>query len=217
MSGKKKMILVSAAAVGSFAVTMSVAMFVIKAPPAPLATDPNAVKARAVAKAELAAAGEEARVSPKEKQLDELIRQVQQRIAECKQKEESLSEREARVALTQEMLKKQTKDLENQLVRLLAQQTGLSQEQDKLEKSRVRIAQEEKVNLKHTASIYEKMDAASGGRILLGLCEGQQIEDAVRILHFMGERPAAKVLEEITDKALAARLTEMLKRVREEG
>jgi flagellar motility protein MotE (MotC chaperone) len=88
---------------------------------------------------------------------------------------------------------------------------------DKLEKSRIRITQEEKVNLKHTASIYEKMDSASGGRILVGMCESLQTDDAVKILHYMGERPAAKILGEIPDKAMAAQLTEMLKRIREEG
>jgi TolA-binding protein len=215
MSGKKKIVLVTVAAVASFAAMMAVSMLGVK--PAPHAgADANALRSAARELAENSAA-EAGKSTPKEKQLDDLIHEVQAKIVECRQKEEALAEREGRLALTQEMLKRQTKDLDNQLVKLLASQTSLAQEQDKLEKGRIRVAQEEKVNIKHTASIYEKMDSASGGRILVGMCEGKQIDDAVRILHYMGERGAAKILGEITDKALAAQLTEMLKRIREDG
>jgi flagellar motility protein MotE (MotC chaperone) len=215
MSGKMKIVMVSGAALASFGAMMAVSMLGNKPPPH-RAADANSLHAASAALAD-GAAPEAGRFTPKERQLEELIRQVQGKIIECRQKEDALTEREGRLTLTQEMLKKQTKDLDNEMVRLLARQSSLAQEQEKLDKSRVRIAQEEKVNLKHTASIYEKMDSTSGGRILVGMCESRQIDDAVKILHYMGERPAAKILAEVPDKALAAQLTEMLKRIREEG
>ncbi len=215
MFGKRKILVIGIAGAASFAAMMAFSMLGGKPSPT-RGADANGRRAGAGETLETAEV-DTSRFTPKERQLDELIRQVQGKMVECQQREEALTEREGRIALTQDLLKKQTKDLDNQLVTLLARQAGLSQEQEKLEKSRIRIAQEEKANLKKTAQIYEKMDAASGGRILLGLCEGQQIDDAVKILYYMGDRSAAKLLAEINDKALAAQLTELLKRIREEG
>jgi flagellar motility protein MotE (MotC chaperone) len=215
MSGKLKMIVIAGAGAASFGAAMAIAVFTAKPLPPRAHADANGQHATTMAAAE--AEVPEGRALPQQRQMEDLIRELQLRIAEYKQKEQSLVERESRLTLAQDLLRKQSKELETQLVRLLAQQTNLGKEQEKLDKSRVRIVQEEKANLKKTAAIYEKMDSASGGKILVGLVDNQQTEDAVAILHYMSERSAAKVLAEITDKALAARLTEMLKRVREEG
>jgi len=216
MSGKRKIVVIVGAGAASFAGAMALAIFTAKPAPPVAKGDANAHQGEAVAAGETPQA-EEGRPVPQQRQMEDLIRELQVRIAEYKQKEQSLAEREGRMAMTQDLLRKQSKDLENQLVRLLAQQASLSKEQEKLDKGRLLIVQEEKANLKKTAAIYEKMDASNGGRILSGLVDNLQMDDAVRILHYMNERAAAKILAEITDKTLAARLTEMLKKVREEG
>ncbi len=213
----KKIMLVGGLAAASFVGALAFAYITTPRPKAPV--DANKHEQAATTAPSSITAGlvnGDLKLSPKEAQLDELIREVRVKLAECKQHEAALEEREGRLAIAQEQLKKQTKELENLQIQLLAPLAAIKDEQEKLQKARVQVAQDEKVNLKRTASIYEKMDAASGGKILTGMCE-QQMDDVVKILFYMTERSAAKILGEMPDKTLAARLTERLKRVKEEG
>lgn len=213
----KKIMLVGGLAVASFVGSLAVAYMVTPRPKPP--TDANHVEAAATtAPAGVTAGlvGGDSKLSPKEAQLDELIREVRLKMAECKMREAAVEEREGRLTIAQDQLKKQTKDLESLQIQLLAPLAAVKDEQEKLDSSRVKVAADEKVNLKRTAAIYEKMDAATGGRILSGMCE-QQMDDVVRILFYMTERSAAKILGEFQDKTLAARITERLKKVKEEG
>jgi flagellar motility protein MotE (MotC chaperone) len=157
------------------------------------------------------------KLTPKEKQLDELIGELRVKIADNKRKEKELDERQGRLAIAQEILKKQTKELEDVQIQILTPLTALKEEQARLEKSRIRIRQEEKVNLKKMATVYEKMEPAAGGAILSVMCENKQVDNVVKILHFMSEKAAASVMDSLADKTLAAKLTEMLQRVRDEG
>ena len=61
------------------------------------------------------------------------------------------------------------------------------------------------------------MGGFAGSRILEGMCTNKQEADAVKILFYMQERSVAKVLAEMTDKNMAARLCEQLKRVKEQN
>jgi flagellar motility protein MotE (MotC chaperone) len=161
--------------------------------------------------------GGESKLSLRERELHELLRELETRLREAGDRQKALDQREERLAITQELLKKQIKDLEDLQVRLLAPLNTLKEEQARLEKTRLTITQEEQANLKKTAQIYEKMDSAQGSKILADMCKNQQLDDAVKILHYMGERQAAGVLAEITDKGLAARLTARLKEIHQES
>lgn len=211
----KKVLVVAALAAMSFGISLAVSM--TRSRPGGAAAAHEANTPTTMPEVLTAGITGDMKLAPKESQLDELIREVRQKLLECHQRETSLDERESRLEIAQELLKKQVKDLENLRVALVAPLNSLKEEQDKLDKSRVKILQEERANLKKLATSYDKMDAASGSRILSGMCEGQQEDDAARILYYMADRSAAKVLSEIQDKALAARLMDRLKKIREEG
>jgi flagellar motility protein MotE (MotC chaperone) len=49
------------------------------------------------------------------------------------------------------------------------------------------------------------------------MCSNNQEEDAVKILRFMSERSAGKILTEMSDKEMAARLCSKLKVIQEES
>ena len=90
----------------------------------------------------------------------------------------------------------------------------LKESQAELEKTRTAIAKDEEVNLKRVAAVYDKMDAVAAARILEGMNKNTQDTDAVKILHYMTERSVAKVMAEFTDKSVAARLCEQMKRIK---
>jgi flagellar motility protein MotE (MotC chaperone) len=155
--------------------------------------------------------------SQKEQQLDSLVKELHQKLEDCRRHQEELDQREARVQLAQESLQKRSEELEALQLKLVAPLTALKEAQADFKRQQVLVATQEKVNLKHTAAIYEKMEPAKCAKILTDMCVGAQEEDAAKILHFMSERAAAKLLAEITDKGLAANLTQMLKNIQEEN
>lgn len=157
-----------------------------------------------------------ASVVPRAKQLDELVKEVRLRIGEYQRKQANLEKREKRLTLAEELLKKQAKELEALRMELVAPLNGLREARDELERSRVLIAKEEEANLRRIAAVYEKMDAAKAAERLSQMCNNQQEADAVKILYNMSERSAGKVLQEMTDVSLVARLTGMMKKVQQQ-
>ena len=217
MAGKKMILLLGSLGVLSFACSVVISMLFGPKPQPPPAEDESDKQPLAAMTVAAGLTGGQAKLTPNEKQLAELIRELQVRISECKRRERQIEQREERFAMARELLKQQIADLENLQVQLLGPLTSLKQERAKLDRSRVLIAQEERANIKKTATIYDKMDPASSSEILAGMCQNRRTEDAVKILYYMTERSAAKVLAAFTDRNLAAGLTESLKRIREEG
>jgi len=206
---KKKIIIVAALAALSFAVALG-ASFLLTATPqnkAPIrqagAGAPDANEAPPV------------KLSLQEQDFDELVRSLRQRIADCRAQTQQLNEREKQIRIVQEQLARQAQDLEDLRVKAASALAALRQERAAMEADRVHIEAEDRTNLKKTAAIYEKMDAAAGGKILSDMCSQNNEDAVVRILYYMSERSAAKTIESFADKKLAARLCDKIKRVRE--
>lgn len=171
-----------------------------------------------------------------EKQLKNLVYEVQEKIKEYNDKLQSLQTQEQRLQMVQETLKKDIENLNTLRVELASIVASLKSERDKLASSRVEIAQAEKANLVKIASAYDKMDSSSAGKILTNMCKSQaqsadpghaavkatlrdsNMDDAVKILHYMTERTKAKVLAELvnSEPQLAAVLCGKLKQIAEE-
>ncbi|MBM4019540.1 MAG: hypothetical protein FJ288_14680 [Planctomycetes bacterium] len=152
-----------------------------------------------------------------ERHLYDLIKEIRQKTRECQKREEGLAEQERRLQMTRQLLEKEALDLENLRLQAAGAVARLKETQADLEKTRLAIERQEQTNLKRTAAVYDKMDPAAAAQILQGLCANQQEADAVKILYYMTERAVAKVLAELADKNLAARLSDQMKRVREQG
>jgi flagellar motility protein MotE (MotC chaperone) len=155
--------------------------------------------------------------SQKEQQLDSLVKELRHKLEDCRRRQEELDQREGRLQLAQESLQKRSEELEAIQLKLVTPLTALKEAQADFKRQQVVVALQEKTNLKRTAAIYEKMDPAKCARILSDMCSGSQEDDAAKILHFMSERGAAKLMAEISDKGLAASLTEKLKTIHEEN
>lgn len=211
-------VLVVVLAGASFGISMFVSKLFSKAPvkAAPVAAANPEGGATAQSGLPTAESPTAAALAPKEKQLDDLIRKQRAKYDELGRKESLLEQREKRLVIAQDLLKQQAQDLETLRVAMAAPMANLKKLQDELQASRVEIQKLEAVNLKKTAGIYEKMDAATSGNILASMCKNNQEMDVVKLLHYMSDRSAAKVLAEFPDKTVVGRLTEKLKMIKEE-
>lgn len=202
----KKIIVASGLATVSFGLAMGTAFFIPGGGPGAGAGAPADAND---------AEPERFRLSLQEQQLNELIRSLNQRISDCRAKAQELGEREKQIAIVQAQLVRQAQGLEDLRVKAAGALAALREQKAALEAERVKIRAEDRTNLKKTAAIYEKMDPAAGGQILADMCRQDNEDDVVRILYFMTDRPAAKIIEAFEDRALAARLCDKIRRVRE--
>jgi hypothetical protein len=231
----KKMIMITAGAgiicfVGSF----SVAWFTRPAKPEPKA-EATASGAKPAEVPGVPASGvsglnnsrETAEVTTTSKQLKDLVYEVRENIAGYQEKLRGLEVREQRLTDAHDELKKDIDKLNSLRVELATMVERLKAERDKLAASRVEIDKTEKENIKTIALAYDKMDSSSAGKILTSMCVGEgekgkvvggtnsNMTDAVKILHYMGDRTKGKVLSELamSEPKLAAILCEKLKQI----
>lgn len=224
---KKKMIFIAAGAgVLGFAGMFSVAWFT-KPKPQTQADNPAVVAARnadaALEQMKAAGADEETfEISGSVKtltgkQLKTLVYEVREKIEEYNTKLKDLGQREKRMQMAQETLRKDIEEMSSLRVELASAVSALKSEQENLMKSKVEIAKVEQENLKLMAATYDKMDAGSAGKIISNMIQTQRqgtgFDDAVKILYYMTERTKAKVLASIaeTEPSVSAIVCQRLK------
>jgi len=162
-----------------------------------------------------------------EKQLKNLVYEVMEKKRQYENMLQSLQKRENRIQIAQDTLQKDIENLNKLRIELATMVAHFKEQRDKLLKSRVEITQAEKVNLAKIAATYDKMDSASASKILTNMCSlslntepvdsQSNMNDAVKILHYMNERTKAKLLAELvaSEPKLAAVLCKRLKQITE--
>lgn len=161
------------------------------------------------------ASGQTITLGMREAELTALIREVRLKIRDSKKKQKELEKREKRIHIAGEVLKKQAEELEALRIQLVSPMTRIKETIAELESTRIRIDKTEQANMKRIATMCEKMDTTSSSQMLTRMCENNQEDDAVKILYYMSKRSAGKLLSEITDITLAAKLCGKLKKVQE--
>jgi len=171
----------------------------------------------------------EAKKAMTRKQLKSLVYEIRDNIQSYDNKLQSLKARERRLQMAHDALKEDIENLNNLRVELSSMVARLKSEREKLVKSRTKIGQVEKANLMSLAATYDKMDVSSAGKILINMCasgdtqtqkkafggKDSNMDDAVKILHYMTEKSKAALLAElvISEPKLAAALCERLKEI----
>ncbi|HET6427275.1 MAG TPA: hypothetical protein VFJ30_02610 [Phycisphaerae bacterium] len=221
MLSKKRIVILAAVLVVSFGLSFLLSLWLgpRPAPAAGAAMQPVAAGAGGPPPevAILLPGPDAVKIAPRELQLNELVKELQFERQRLRTKAEELAKREKQIEMVMEDLNRSAEELETLRLKLLGPLNGLKEARVELEQTRVRIRLEEMANLKKMAKSYDVMDADGGGKILAEMCSGGQEDDAVKLLYYMKERSAAKILSALTDQALAARLTEKLKRITKEG
>jgi len=224
---KKKLIITIAAGLVSFGGMFALAWLTGKTPAATKAQQPIASSAgkseeklpspQALAEIPDGATQERMRRSMTEKQLKNLVYEVRERIQEYEDKLRDLRSREQQLQTAHNELKKDIDDLNNLRVELVSTIAGLKEERDRLEKTRIEIEKTEQTNLISMAATYDKMDPASASTILTNMAKVQSgaPNDAIKILHYMGDRTKANLLAELAnaEPELAAYFCQKLKQM----
>jgi len=230
---KKLIIIVTAAAgLSSFGGMFALAWFT---KPAPQVQGPEAAQATLsggggglkLTQPQMPPGGDIARLDGKmkknmtERQLKTLVLEIREKIREYDRKLHDLEVWEQRLRTAQDTSKKDAEELNNLRIELASTITTLKSERDKLQKSRLEIAQTEQKNLMSTALAFDKMDATSAGQILTNISQAKNAaaDDAVKILYYMSERTKAKVLASIaeTEPETSADFCQKLKHIVESG
>lgn len=215
MSGKIKLIILVVLMIVSFAAAfLATRLFSSKPPPQP---GPEIAKVRLP---NAMPGEEEGLVSPDDKQVSDLVKTLRARIDMYNQKLQELTEKEKRLQKTQEDLKKQADELADLQAKLNAPLNNLKTQIEDLKKTQVVIKQDHRENLVQIASVYAKMAPAEASQVLQTMCSNRQDEDAAKILYFVSlqsDRQAGKIVDSFSDKAVAARLVELMKRIRDES
>lgn len=227
---KKQIIITAAAGLISFGGTFTFA-WLTKASPAGRSDESNQPKSvsqeaelqQLAGQADVSVAVSDSTVKKgmTEKQLKTLIYNIREKVQDYDDKLRGLEIREQRLEISHDTIKKDIEKLNELRVELASMVVRIKEQQDKLEKSRVEIAEAEKANLVSIATTYDKMDAASAGKILANMSrmkdagEGSGLDDSVKILHYMGERTKAKLLAQlaISEPELAAAFCQRLKQI----
>jgi len=152
-----------------------------------------------------------------ERQLKLLVQSLRTKIEEYDAKLTELSTREEQLAITRQAFAADVNGLNTLRIELASSAAEIKRQKKELEEYQTKISADELVNLKRTAAIYDKMDSTSSSRILINMCKSKQISDAVKILNYMSERSAAKVIGEIgaAEPQIAADICHAIKRIKE--
>lgn len=156
-------------------------------------------------------------VTAADRDMSEMFTRLRQQIDEYNLKTNRLLEDQKHVVELYAEREAAYKRLEEFRAEVNVDLQALKREREELNKIIININKVELENIQKNAAIYDKIPAAEGSKILERMCANNQKYDAAKLLRYMTERAAAKVLAEMKDKDLAAELLEIMKRLKEES
>ena len=215
MKDKKRLFVMAILGIGSFAASFGFSVMFNKPQAAAGDTPTNLAGQPSVLPVDLVA-GTLGELSPRGRQLESLVRELRFKIEDYDRRERTLLQRERRLEMTQEILEQQIREIEALRVQLTAAVGPLKDAKAQLESTRVLVDQQEQAKFRRLAAMYDKMDVAQASQTITEMCSSGQQNDAAKLLLYMGERQAAKAIAEIPDKAMAAQLSLLKKRVVDE-
>jgi flagellar motility protein MotE (MotC chaperone) len=225
---KTQIILLAVTGVISFAATFGVGFILKKnkavpaaanaATPAPLtaAQDSKTPAAKAeTPRSETTTTGESAM---SESQLKTLIYDLRQKMQDYKDKQKELEQEAQRIEIARQGLQEEVEQLNQLREKLNLTLSALQEKERTVRDSLIKVETVEKTNLQRIAATYDKMDPAQAGKILATMVSNSQTKDAVKILYYMSERNAGKLLGEIgaANPETAGMLSLQLKQVEEQ-
>jgi len=153
--------------------------------------DPDALLLNSMAQA----TGE--KMTPKERQLDELIREVRAKLKELERRERRLNEREKRLATASDQLKSQIRKLGDLKVELASAIGPLRSARQEIRRYRVLITSQEMANLEAAAKMWEKMEPSNAARLIVEMWQTKQGPAATKIFHMLSDKSKAAVMDQL--------------------
>jgi hypothetical protein len=225
----KKIIMLAVAGLLSFSISFAVMWFITPVEPTAETAEGDATvnpSQEGMPALSLSGISEESKAAEiskglSEKQLENLIYEVRNKIQLYKDKMKAIELQEERIQIAEATLLEDVEKLNKLRAELSVIVANIKSEQDKLQKSMVEIASTETANLRAIASTYNRMDPTSASNILLNMSRMQTVngqtglEDVVKIIHYMEDRNKANLLAELSNSEpqLAAHLCQKLKKI----
>jgi len=152
-----------------------------------------------------------------ERQLQHLIYDVREKMNEYNRRERELAEEAARLELVRQSLQEDIEQLNELRETLDMKLAAINEKEEQIRNTLIAVEEVERVNLERLGATYDKMDAVQAGKIMVNMAANNQLQDVVKILYYMNERNAARVLGQIgsTRPEVASVLSLQLKRVQE--
>ncbi len=152
-----------------------------------------------------------------ERQLQHLITDIRSKLKDHRDRQKTMDTQAERIEISRLSMQEdidRLNELQSKLNLTLAQ---IHQKEAALKDTLTEIDALEKNNFQRLASTYEKMDTTQAGRIMTTMATSNQLQDSVKILYYMNERMAGKLLAEIATKKpeLASLICMQLKHVKE--
>lgn len=154
-----------------------------------------------------------------ERQLQHLIYDVREKMRVYDTRQKELDEQAQRVHITRQSLEEDIEQLNRLREKLDTTLAALKEREDRIQDTLIQIEEVERGNLQRLATTYDRMDVEQAGRIMMSMAANNQLQDVVKILYYMNDRNAARLLGEIgsTRPEVAGVLSMQLKRVQEGG
>jgi len=177
--------------------------------PAPSGTAPGGVT--------FEVSSEIAQMGMSERQLKNLIHDIREKLKEYHTRQSQLETDAARIEISRQALQTDIDRLNSLRDKLDLAMSEMKQKEQQLQESIVEIDQLERTNFQRLASTYEKMDVTQAGKIMVTMAASSQLQDSVKIIYYMTDRSAAKLLGEIATvrPELATVISSHLKRIKE--
>jgi chromosome segregation ATPase len=162
-------------------------------------------------------AAEAAQMGMTERQLQNLILDIRSKLKDYHDRQKELDTEAARIEISRQALQADIERLDALRDKLNLTMTDLQNKQQQLQQSVVEIDSLEKTNFQRLASTYEKMEVSQAGKIMVNMAASNQLQDSVKILYYMSDRSAGKLLAEIAGirPELATLICSQLKRIKE--
>ncbi len=146
---------------------------------------------------------ESADLKPKEQQLDDLIREVRDKLKQLQRREKLIQDDLERLNMARSNLKRESRKIQDLRIELVSDITSLKTEKKGLTKWRTLIKVGEKQNLIAIAKMWTKMDPAKAAKIIQQMFKSKQDEQAAKIIYHLKEKALAAIMDEIKDPGMA--------------
>ncbi|MCE5187425.1 MAG: hypothetical protein LLF76_14995 [Planctomycetaceae bacterium] len=154
-----------------------------------------------------------------ERQLQNLIHDIRQKLLEYHDRDKQLQAESGRIEMARQALQQDIEQLSGLREKLNLTLSQVQEQEKALRQSVLEIDALERSNFQRLASTYEKMEVTQAGRIMVTMAASNQLQDSVKILYYMSDRSAGKLLAEIATvkPELATVICSHLKRIKENG
>jgi flagellar motility protein MotE (MotC chaperone) len=154
-----------------------------------------------------------------ERQLQHLIYDIREKMREYNTRQKELDEEAKRIQIARQSLEQDVEQLNQLREKLDTTLAALKEKEINIQNTLIAIDEVERGNLQRLATTYDRMDPEQAGKIMMSMAAGNQLQDVVKILYYMNDRNAARVLGAIsaTRPDVAGVLSLQLKRVQEGG